>query len=47
MAAIEDVRVALNGVIADQHGRILSALIANLRDFQMAEDSLQDALTSA
>jgi len=28
-------------------GRLLSCLIANLRDFQLAEDSLQDALESA
>ena len=47
MTAVEDVHGALNGVIADQHGRILSALIANLLDFQLAEDSLQDALASA
>ena len=47
MAAVKDVHGALKGVIADQHGRILSALIANLRDFQLAEDCLQDALASA
>lgn len=47
MAAKDDVHIALNGVIVDHHGRLLSALIATLRDFQMAEDSLQDALASA
>ncbi len=47
MVADAQVRQALNSVISDQHSRLLSALIANLRDFQMAEDSLQDALTSA
>jgi RNA polymerase sigma-70 factor (ECF subfamily) len=47
MAARSKVSDTLNGVIADQHGRLLSALIANLRDFQLAEDSLQDALASA
>ena len=47
MAAKDDVHIALNGVIVYHHGRLLSALIATLRDFQMAEDSLQDALASA
>ncbi len=31
----------------DDRGRLLSALIAKLRDFQLAEDCLQDALISA
>ncbi len=31
----------------DDWGRLLAALIATLRDFQLAEDCLQDALTSA
>ncbi len=47
VAAKEDVHEALAGVLNEHHGRLLSALIANLRDFQMAEDSLQDALASA
>lgn len=47
MSGGSDVREAINRLIEDQHGRLLSALIANLRDFQLAEDSLQDALASA
>lgn len=47
MTAADEVHAALNRVLAEHHGRLLSALIANLRDFQMAEDSLQDALASA
>ena len=31
----------------DDRGRLLSALIARVRDFQLAEDSLQDAMVSA
>lgn len=31
----------------DDSGRLLASLIAHLRDFQLAEDSLQDALESA
>ena len=38
---------ALNAIMRDDRGRLLSALIARVRDFQLAEDSLQDALVSA
>lgn len=38
---------ALDALVRDDRGRLLSALIAKLRDFQLAEDCLQDALISA
>lgn len=41
------VTLALNAIMRDDRGRLLSALIARIRDFQLAEDSLQDALLSA
>jgi RNA polymerase sigma-70 factor (ECF subfamily) len=31
----------------EQHGRVLAALISQLRDFELAEDALQDALVNA
>ncbi len=41
------VAMALAEVAKTDRGRILSALIARLRDFQLAEDALQDAMASA
>lgn len=38
---------ALARALAADRGRILSALIARVRDFQLAEEALQDACTSA
>lgn len=38
---------ALNAIMRNDRGRLLSALIARVRDFQLAEDSLQDAMVSA
>lgn len=37
----------LDGIVREDWGRLLAALISTLRDFQLAEDCLQDALTSA
>ena len=37
----------LDTLMRDDRGRLLSALISKLRDFQLAEDYLQDALISA
>lgn len=37
----------LTRVLAEDRGRLLSALVARLRDFQLAEDSLQEASISA
>ena len=45
-AAPEPAHAALTGVMQLDWGRILSALIARLRDFQLAEDALQDAARS-
>jgi RNA polymerase sigma-70 factor (ECF subfamily) len=38
---------ALSAIMRDDRGRLLSALIARVRDFQLAEDALQDAMVSA
>lgn len=43
-AAISDV---IERIMREDSGRLLACLIAYLRDFQLAEDSLQDALESA
>jgi RNA polymerase sigma-70 factor (ECF subfamily) len=40
-------RQALERVMRQDRGRLLAALIARLRDFQLAEDALQEALESA
>ena len=37
----------VNALVRREWGRLLSSLIGSLRDFQLAEDSLQDALESA
>jgi RNA polymerase sigma-70 factor, ECF subfamily len=34
-------------VFREEHGRVLAALIGRLRDFELAEDALQDALVNA
>lgn len=38
---------ALDAVLRQDRGRLLAALIARLRDFQLAEDALQEAAVSA
>lgn len=38
---------AIEAVVRQDRGRLLSALISRLRNFQLAEDALQDALASA
>ena len=38
---------ALNAIGRDDRGRLLSALIARIRNFQLAEDCLQEAMISA
>jgi RNA polymerase sigma-70 factor (ECF subfamily) len=45
--APDPVADAVAAVVRSDRGRLLSALIARLRDFQLAEESLQDALESA
>jgi RNA polymerase sigma factor (sigma-70 family) len=49
MAAPEAVAVscALDAVMRNDRGRLIAALIARLRDFQLAEDALQEAAVSA
>lgn len=42
-----EVALALDRVVRHDWGRLVAALIATLRDFQLAEDSLQDAIESA
>jgi RNA polymerase sigma-70 factor (ECF subfamily) len=48
-AASDAIAIArvLDAVMREDRGRLLSALIARLGDFQMAEDALQDAAASA
>ncbi len=43
----DSVEAALSALMRADGGRLLSCLVAGLRDFQLAEDSLQDALESA
>ena len=38
---------AIDGVMRNDRGRLIAALIARLRDFQLAEDALQEAAMSA
>ncbi len=49
MAAPEAIAVtrALDAVLRQDRGRLIAALIARLRDFQLAEDALQEAAVSA
>ncbi|MFN5996786.1 MAG: RNA polymerase sigma factor [Paracoccaceae bacterium] len=49
MAAPDAIAVTrvIETVMRNDRGRILAALIARVRDFQLAEDALQDAATSA
>ena len=46
-AGTADIAQALDGLARKDRGRLLSSLVGSLRDFQLAEDSLQDALESA
>ena len=46
-SAPDPVAKALAAVLRADRGRLLAALIARLRDFQLAEDALQDAAESA
>ena len=46
-AAAASISAEIDAVIRKDGGRLLSSLVASLRDFQLAEDSLQDALESA
>lgn len=43
----QSVDAYLAGIFREDAGRVLSALIAQLRDFDLAEDALQDAVSSA
>ena len=45
--AAPDPSATLSQTLAEDRGRILAALIARVRDFQLAEDALQDAAASA
>lgn len=40
-------QAAIEKVVRQDRGRLMSVLISNIGDFQLAEDSLQDALASA
>jgi RNA polymerase sigma-70 factor (ECF subfamily) len=47
METAPEITAAVARVARDDRGRLLSALIAALGDFQLAEDSLQEALEAA
>jgi RNA polymerase sigma-70 factor (ECF subfamily) len=42
-----DSHTVIDAVFRAEHGRVLAALISRLRDFELAEDALQDALVVA
>lgn len=46
-AAVPDLHAALARVVAEDHGRLLSALVGRLGDIQLAEDCLQGACERA
>ena len=43
----ERTRAAIERVVHEEWGRILAALVRHLRDFELAEDVLQDAVVAA
>ncbi|MCB2136813.1 MAG: sigma-70 family RNA polymerase sigma factor [Rhodobacteraceae bacterium] len=47
MPAAPDIAATITGIVRADRGRLLAALIAGLRDFQLAEDCLQEALAAA
>lgn len=47
MTRAGDPALSLAQVVRSDRGRLIAALIARLRDFQLAEDALQDALEAA
>lgn len=47
MSSDRSIETCLAGVYRENAGQVLSALIAQLRDFDLAEDALQDALSAA
>ncbi len=47
MPAASDPATALSQALREDRGRIIAALLARLRDFQLAEDALQEASASA
>lgn len=47
MTSEASIDTILAGIYRDDSGRVLSALIAQLRDFDLAEEALQDALSAA
>ena len=44
---IDDAALAVEGVFREEYGRVLAGLISLLRDFDLAEDALQDAFLVA
>ncbi len=44
---MNDPRAAVERIFREEYGRILAALIGQCRDFDLAEDALQDALAVA
>lgn len=46
-ASSDNARQAVNAAAREHNGKLLAVLIKDFRDFQLAEDSLQDAIESA
>jgi RNA polymerase sigma-70 factor (ECF subfamily) len=42
-----DIRATVEGVFRNEHGRVMAALVGWLRDFELAEEALQDAFEVA
>lgn len=42
-----DVRTAVENIVREEWGRVLSVLLGSVRDFEIAEDALQDAVEAA
>ncbi len=46
-ASLEQTRAAVKGIVREEWGRVLATLVGLLRDFNLAEDVLQDAVVAA
>ncbi|MCP4328393.1 MAG: RNA polymerase sigma factor [Alphaproteobacteria bacterium] len=46
-ASLDQTRAAVNELVREEWGRVLAALVGQLRDFALAEDALQDAVVAA
>lgn len=47
LAPLEQTRAVVKDIVREQWGRVLASLVGQLRDFDLAEDALQDAVVAA